>query len=149
MALEQDRIKAQSYLDMMKSISDNFNGGSPAPASPNGKQSHIGKDGKVLGYWENSSKFVYTNGDDVKLSEYSKNVKDLGFTFLAGAYKALTPAEYAKARGEMVGGSTPNNNPANTTNPTTAKSILTPKNIVIGILAIGAVLGLLKWQKVI
>jgi hypothetical protein len=36
-----------------------------------------------------------------------------------------------------------------TTNPTTAKRIFTTKNIVIGVLAIGAILGLLKWQKVI
>lgn len=34
-------------------------------------------------------------------------------------------------------------------NKTDSKSIFTTKNIVIGVLAIGAVLGLLKWQKVI
>lgn len=50
--------------------------------------------------------------------------------------------------GGVVNNPTSNNTP-NTTNPTTAKSIFTPKNIIIGILAIGAVLGLLKWQKVI
>ena len=31
----------------------------------------------------------------------------------------------------------------------TPQSFFTPKNIIIGVLAIGAVLGLLKWQKVI
>jgi hypothetical protein len=34
-------------------------------------------------------------------------------------------------------------------NKTDSKSIFTTKNIVIGVLAIGTVLGLLKWQKVI
>jgi hypothetical protein len=53
--------------------------------------------------------------------------------------------------GMVFGGGQPNNssNKQTTTNPTTAKSIFTPKNIVIGVLAIGAILGLLKWKKVI
>jgi hypothetical protein len=52
--------------------------------------------------------------------------------------------------GMVFGGGQPSNTTKQTvTTPTTAKNIFTPKNIVIGILAIGAVLGLLKWQKVI
>lgn len=43
--------------------------------------------------------------------------------------------------GMVFGGGQPNSN--------TTKNIFTPKNIIIGVLAIGAVLGLLKWQKVI
>ena len=148
MALEQDRLKAQSFLDKMKAISDNFNGGNTISA-PNGKQNHIGKDGKLLGYWENSSKFVYTNGDDVKLAEYSKNVKDLGFTWIGSAYKALTPSEYSAQRGEMLGGSTPQTGSNNTKNTTPSKSFFTPKNIIIGLVGIGVVLGILKWQKII
>ena len=43
-----------------------------------------------------------------------------------------------------------NNPPANNTKEqTTAKNIFTPKNIIIVVLAIGGVLGLLKWKKVI
>lgn len=34
-------------------------------------------------------------------------------------------------------------------NKTDSKSIFTTKNIVIGVLAIGTIFGLLKWQKVI
>lgn len=104
--LEENRLKAQSFLDSMKSIIDNFNNGSSVPSLPslnkNGKKIKIGKDGKVLGYWENSSKFVYTNGDDIKLSEYHKKVKDLGFTWVGGEYKALTPDEYAKVKQKML-----------------------------------------------
>ena len=148
MALEQDRIKAQSFLDKMKAISDNFNGGNTISA-PNGKQNHIGKDGKLLGYWENSSKFVYTNGDDAKLSEYSKNVKDLGFTWIGSAYKALTPSEYSAQSGEMVGCSTPQTGSDNTKSTTPNKSFFSPKNIIIGLVGIGVVLGILKWQKII
>jgi hypothetical protein len=52
--------------------------------------------------------------------------------------------------GMVFGGGQPNNTTKQTaTNPTTAKNFFTPKNIVIGIVAIGAILGLLKWQKVI
>lgn len=52
--------------------------------------------------------------------------------------------------GMVFGGGQPNNSSTKqTTNPTPAKSIFTTKNIVIGVLAIGAILGLLKWQKVI
>ena len=101
MATELERIKAQSFLDKMKEISDNFNKGSQIGA-PNGKKTHIGKDGQVLGYWENSSKFVYTNGDDAKSDQYAKNVKDLGFTWMSGEYKALTPAEYLEKQKGML-----------------------------------------------
>jgi len=42
------------------------------------------------------------------------------------------------------------NTRANTnTSNTTKKSIFTPKNIIISVIAIGAILGLLKWRKVI
>ena len=47
-------------------------------------------------------------------------------------------------------GNAPINTGANTnTSNTTKKSIFTPKNIIIGVLTIGAILGLLKWRKVI
>jgi len=105
MALEQNRIKAQSFLDKMKAIYDNFNGGSSITA-PNGKQTVMGKDGKILGYWESSSKFVYTNGDDIKLDEYRKNVKDLGFDYMSPMYKALTPSEYLAQKSQMLEGAT-------------------------------------------
>ena len=48
--------------------------------------------------------------------------------------------------GGVVNNPTSNNTP-NTTNPTTAKSIFTTKNIVIGVLAIGAIFGILKITK--
>ena len=44
-------------------------------------------------------------------------------------------------------GNPTSNNTPNTTNPTTAKSIFTTKNIVIGVLAIGAIFGILKITK--
>ena len=43
----------------------------------------------------------------------------------------------------------PNDSSRQTANPTTTKNIFIPKNIVIGFLAIGAILSLLKWRKVI
>jgi hypothetical protein len=93
MATEEIRIKAQSFLDKMKAIKDNWAKGSTI-AAPNGKQTHIGKDGQVLGYWENTSKYVSTNGDDAKSEQYGKNAKDLGFMWFENDFKALTPAEY-------------------------------------------------------
>jgi hypothetical protein len=47
------------------------------------------------------------------------------------------------------GGQSNNTTKQATTTQTTAKTFFTPKNIVIGVLAIGAILGLLKWKKVI
>jgi len=88
--------QAQSYLDMLKAINDNFNYGSIV--SSNGKQIQIGKDGKELGYWKDNSNFVFTNGDDIKRKEYTNKVSDLGFAFLAGNYKAITPDEYEKLK---------------------------------------------------
>ena len=88
--------QAQSYLDMLKAINDNFNNGSIV--SSNGKQIQIGKDGKELGYWKDNSNFVFTNGDDIKRKEYTNKVSDLGFAFLAGNYKAITPDEYEKLK---------------------------------------------------
>jgi len=44
-------------------------------------------------------------------------------------------------------GNPTSNNTPNTTNPTTAKSIFTTKNIIIGVLAIGAIFGILKITK--
>ena len=139
MGIEQNRIEAQSFLDKMKVITDNFNGGNSITAS-SGKQNHIGKDGKLLGYWENSSKFLYTNGDDEKLAEYSKYVKDLGFTWIGSAYKALTPAEYDRQKGNMFGGARPQ------TKIDIITSFFTPVKIIIGLVITGIIL---KCRKVI
>jgi hypothetical protein len=54
------------------------------------------------------------------------------------------------SREGMVGGNTfpPNDNKStSTTEP--KKTFFTPKNIVIGVVVLGAVFGILKWQKVI
>lgn len=49
-----------------------------------------------------------------------------------------------------IGGGVANNpSTTNENTKTSTKSVFTPKNIIIGVLAIGAVFGLLKWQKII
>jgi hypothetical protein len=61
-----------------------------------------------------------------------------------------TEKTHSGSTDDMVfGGVQSNNSSKQNVNPTNAKSIFTPKNIIIGVLAIGAILGLLKWKKVI
>jgi len=51
---------------------------------------------------------------------------------------------------ETSTGNTANNiDTSNNNKSTEAKSFFTPKNIVIGLVGIGLVLGILKWQKII
>lgn len=63
-------------------------------------------------------------------------------------FEYLTPDVGQKPQGSST---TAQNDVKNKqTNPTTDnKSIFTPKNIVIGLVVLGAVFGILKWQKVI
>jgi len=79
-----------------------------------------------------------------------------------GYLQVTTPqgtVQFSTSRGSVI---RPYSGTANTSTPpktegngnqqklqTETKSFFTPKNIIIGVLAIGAVLGLLKWQKVI
>jgi hypothetical protein len=42
-----------------------------------------------------------------------------------------------------------NDSPNNTSKTVDTQSFFTPKNIIIGVIGIGAIIGLLKWQKVI
>jgi len=52
------------------------------------------------------------------------------------------------SRDGMVSGNPPSDNKSTSTTDT-KKTFSTPKNIVIGLLVLGAVFGILKWQKVI
>jgi hypothetical protein len=92
--LEIKRKEAQSNLDMLLKISDDFNKNSKQEKR-NGVLYQIDNNGKDIGFW-NGDKFTRTDGKDKLQEQYRKNIKDLGFTFLNN--KVLTSSEYEKEK---------------------------------------------------
>jgi hypothetical protein len=96
-ALELKRKEAQSNLDMLLKISDDFNKNSKQEKR-NGILYQVDNTGKDIGFW-NGDNFTRTDGKDKLMEQYNKNIKDLGFTFLSR--KVLTPAEYEIEKSKM------------------------------------------------
>ena len=95
--LELKRKEAQLNLDNIIAISDTFN--KSKQVNRNGVFYQIDNNGKDIGYWKDSSNFIYTNGNDKLSQQYTKNIKDLGFTFISK--KVLTPSEYEIEKSKM------------------------------------------------
>jgi hypothetical protein len=96
--LESKRKEAQSNLDMILKISDDFNKNSKQEKR-NGILYQVDNSGKDIGYWNDNGNFTRTDGKDKLSEQYNKNIKDLGFTFLGR--KVLTPAEYEIEKSKM------------------------------------------------
>ena len=96
-ALESKRKEAQSNLDMLLKIIDDFNKNSKQEKR-NGILYQVDNTGKDIGFW-NGDNFTRTDGKDKLIEQYNKNIKDLGFTSLSR--KVLTPAEYEIEKSKM------------------------------------------------
>jgi len=97
-ALESKRKEAQSNLDMLSKITDDFNKNSKQEKR-NGILYQVDNSGKDIGFWTDNNNFTRTDGKDKLIEQYKKNIKDLGFTFLST--KVLTPAEYEIEKSKM------------------------------------------------
>jgi hypothetical protein len=96
--LESKRKEAQSNLDMLLKITDDFNKNSKQEKR-NGILYQVDNNGKDIGFWTDNNNFTRTDGKDKLIEQYKKNIKDLGFTFLST--KVLTPAEYEIEKSKM------------------------------------------------
>jgi hypothetical protein len=96
--LESKRKEAQSNLDMLSKITDDFNKNSKQEKR-NGILYQVDNSGKDIGFWTDNNNFTRTDGKDKLIEQYKKNIKDLGFTFLGR--KVLTPAEYEIEKSKM------------------------------------------------
>ena len=96
--LESKRKEAQSNLDMLSKITDDFNKNSKQERR-NGILYQVDNSGKDIGFWTDNNNFTRTDGKDKLIEQYKKNIKDLGFTFLST--KVLTPTEYEIEKSKM------------------------------------------------
>jgi len=96
-SLESKRKEAQSNLDMLLKITDDFNKNSKQEKR-NGILYQVDNNGKDIGFWTGDN-FTRTDGKDKLIEQYKKNIKDLGFTFLSN--KVLTQSEYEIEKSKM------------------------------------------------